>query len=462
MIDAIQETTLKGRKGFPVLSSNKYVRYLVFVVLYFAQGVPEGMTFLGIPAWLAMQGKTPMEIGSYLGIVSLPWSFKILIAPLMDRFTFLSMGRRRPWVLIGQSGLILSFINLSQVPDPLHHLTALTWAAFAVSFFGALQDVGTDGMAIDVIPHAEQAGANGLMWGAKIIGSSTSLVTGNWIINHYGFESAILTLSSIICVIIIFPLVFREREGEKILPWTHGEASHHASNLQLDSWKTILHSLWRVSKLQTSFVFAIALYLIHIGIGLFDAILPVFTIQGAGWTDTEYSRVLSPCNIVAGLLGMIAGGFMADHFNKKRMMMIYLAGIITIMLGMSMLKPYWHSAALITGFIVTYNLLYVFLTIAIFATGMELCWKRVAASQFTLYMTIANLGRASGGSLLGPLRNLLDWQYLFSVIAFFALLMFLLIRQMHMHRHHDRVEVMEEDFKSHGIRVGELETDLPR
>ena len=73
---------------------------------------------------------------------------------------------------------------------------------------------------------------------------------------------AILTLSSVVCVIIIFPLMFRERTGEKFLPWTHGEASHQTSSLQIDNWYKILHSLWSVFKLHTSFTFAICLYII--------------------------------------------------------------------------------------------------------------------------------------------------------------------------------------------------------
>ena len=156
---------------------------------------------------------------------------------------------------------------------------------------------------------------------------------------------------------------------------------------------------------------------------------------------------------------------MADHFNKKRMMTIYLAGIVVVMICMSLLKPYWSSSFVIAGFIVLYYLLYVFLTIAIFATGMELCWKRVAASQFTLYMTIANLGRASGGGLLGPLRSNFEWEFIFPFIALLALTMLILVRQMYMHRHHDRLEVLESDFKATEparISPGELLTDLPR
>ena len=74
-------------KTLPALSEHKTLRYFCFAILYVAQGIPEGMTYFGIPAWLAMNGKSAADIGAYVAVIGIPWSFKMLIAPLMDRFT---------------------------------------------------------------------------------------------------------------------------------------------------------------------------------------------------------------------------------------------------------------------------------------------------------------------------------------------------------------------------------------
>ncbi len=427
----------------PALSEHAFTRYFSFVALYFAQGIPEGMTFFGIPAWLAMNGKSPMEIGGYVAIVGIPWSFKILVAPLMDRFTFLAMGRRRPWVLLGQLGLIGSFIAMALVPDPLNNLLLLKLAAFFVSFFGAFQDVATDGMAIDIVPVNQQARANGLMWGSKTIGVSLSLFAGNWLTNHYGFASAILCLSAAVFLIMLVPLLFRERPGEKLLPWTRGKISPLASNMQLNSWSKIVKSVTKVFFMPASFLFGIAVFLVNMLFGLMDTLLPVFTIQGAGWTDTGYSRVFSIANIVAGLLGMLAGGVLADYFGKKRMMTMYLLGIIVLVVLMSYAKAWWGTTWLITGFIILYYILYVFMTIAIFATGMMLCWNRVAATQFTLYMAISNLARATGAGLLGPLKESMPWELLILSTASCAFAMLLIVQLLQLRKHEGRLVVLE-------------------
>jgi MFS transporter, PAT family, beta-lactamase induction signal transducer AmpG len=434
-----------NRSTFPSLSEHTFLRYLSFSVLYVAQGIPEGMTFFGIPAWMAMNGKSVTEIGGFVAVVGIPWSLKILIAPLMDRFTFLAMGRRRPWVLVGQLGLIISFIAMAFVPDPLNNINLLMVAGFLISFFGAFQDVAVDGMAIDIVPIDQQARANGLMWGAKTIGISASLAAGNWIIHKYCFEYAVLCLASIISIIILMPLFLRERPGEKILPWSRGSASAINLTMQLESWGQIFKSLVKVFFLPGSLLMGSAFFIIQMGFGLIHTLLPVFTIQAVGWTDQEYAHVFSITSIVAGFLGMLAGGALADLFGKKRMITIYLICMILLVAAMAFFRIYWSNAFLVTGFISTYITLWVFLSVAVFATGMELCWKRVAATQFTLYMAISNLGKAVGSGLLGPLHKVMDWEYVILSFAGFAIVMLVLVQFLRLNKHLDRIEILEQD-----------------
>lgn len=92
----VQTIPLQKSNTLPALSENTFLRYFHFIALYFAQGIPEGMLIMGIPAWMAMNGKTPGEIASFAIVAVLPWSFKFIVAPMMDRYTYLPMGRKRP------------------------------------------------------------------------------------------------------------------------------------------------------------------------------------------------------------------------------------------------------------------------------------------------------------------------------------------------------------------------------
>ncbi len=343
-----------------------------------------------------MNGKSALEIAAYVGVIGIPWSFKILIAPLMDRWTFLAMGRKRPWVLFGQLGLIISFLGIGLIPDPLNNAFGLMAAGFFISFFGAFQDVATDGMAVDVIPVNEQARANGLMWGTKTVGISASLIIGTWLINTVGFSIAISSLSIAVAAIMFFPIYFTERSGEKLMPWTPGAVSSESKQTQLESLIHIFKSLYKVVSLKSSVVFAVGSFVIGIMFGIVDTLLPIFTIQELGWTNTSFSNAFSITTVIGGFLGMFIGGYMVDYFGKIKMLSVYLSLLIILIAVFAFMTDLWSNNIVIYAFITSYYTLYTFLCIAVFASAMHLCWKTVAATQFTLYMALSNMGRAAG------------------------------------------------------------------
>ncbi len=435
---------MSGKKNS--LTENTFLRYFNFISLYLAQGIPEGMILFGIPAWMAMNGKTPGEIGSFVAAFSLPWSFKIIVAPLMDRFSYLPMGRRRPWVLFGQLGLIGSFIAMAFVPDPLNNLNLLMVAAFTIGFFGSFQDVATDGMAIDIIPVKQQARANGFMWGAKIVGSSSSLALGSWLLQLYGFSWSILMLSMAVCLIMLVPLFLRERPGEKLLPWTSGAASHETKKMQLESWSVIFKSLYSVFKLRNSLLLAFILFITQAAYNYLSTLLPIFTVKALGWTNLSYSQYFSAASLIGGIGGMLIGGFLIDKFGKLRMMNIYFFLIIVLTFGLAFMKVSWNSTWFISGFMIIYQVLYVFATIGIFAIAMEFCWKKVSASQFTLYMTLGNLGRIAGAKTIGPVKELLNWEYTILMFAILLGLAWLLLQFLSIQRQVSGIHKLESNY----------------
>ncbi len=433
--------TAEGK--FPALSQNAPLRYLTFSALYVAQGIPEGLLWFGIPAWLAMNGKSAAEIGAFVAILGLPWSFKILAAPMMDRFTFLAMGRRRPWILFGQLGLAASFMSMAFIADPLNNMFMLKLLGFFVGLFAVFQDIAVDGLAIDILPVDQQARANGLMWGSKTIGISASVAVGISIINAYSFFHAITLFSLFVFLIMFIPLFFRERPGEKRLPWTKGKVSEAAASIQLHSWKGLFKSLIKVFILPVSLMMGVAAFSFSIGRGMMDTVLPVLTVQELGWSDGEYSKIFAVINLISGILGMFVAGALIDFFGKVRMMSIYLVLLISLIVSAFFLRDYWDNRYIFIGFMGMFNTLIVFTTIAVFASAMQLCWKRISATQFTLYMAISNLGLATGAALLGPLKSFLAWEYVVLAYAVFAAFMLIAIQFLRFDKHTNRVAVLE-------------------
>ena len=435
----------KATKPYKIasLSDNTFLRYFNFIALYFAQGVPEGMLTFGIPAWMAMNGKSAGEIASFAVVTVLPWSLKFIVAPLMDRYTYLPMGRKRPWILLGQIGLVASCISMAFISDPLNNLNQLMIAGFMVSFFGAFQDVATDGMAVDIIPADQQAKANGLMWGSKIIGISLSLAAGSWLLNKYNFTTAILMLAVVIGIIMLVPLFLRERQGEKITPWSSGEASTETKILQVESWRQIFQSLYSVFRLRNSLIIALILFLSQGGFKYVSTLLPIFTVKELGWTNVAYSNYFATAKLFGGIAGMLIGGILIDKFGKKRMMNFYFLGSVFFIIVLVFSKTYWDNRNFIFAFMVVQNVLFTFASIGIFAIAMQCCWKKVSASQFTLFMTIANLGQMTFAALIGPIRENSSWQISLFAFAIIIALAWFVLQFLNIDKQIERVAELE-------------------
>lgn len=428
----IMQTTLtiqqRKKRILPALAENKLLRYFNFIALYFAQGVPEGMLAFGIPAWMAMNGKTPGEISAFAIIIVLPWSFKFIAAPMMDRYTYLPMGRKRPWVLLGQLGLVLSCIYMAYIPDPLNNLDQLMIAAFFVSCFGAFQDIATDGMAVDLIPGDQQAKANGLMWGSKVIGISVSLAACGMILNKYDFKTAMLTVAVTIGIIMLVPAFLRERDGEKLAPWSKGKASSDTQNLQLNNWRAIFKSLFKVFTLRNSLLIALLLFISQGASKYMSTLLPIFTVKELGWTNVEYSNYYASAKLIGGILGMVIGGILIDRYGKKQMINIYFFSFIIFASIFSFSKIYWADKSFIFAFMIAQNIIFTLSCIAVFAVAMQCCWKKISASQFTLYMTIANMGQMTFAGFIAPMTENFNWQSSLLAFAVFIALAWIVLQ----------------------------------
>ena len=132
----------------------RFHRFVVVTLLGFASGLPLALSGQAMQAWLAMEGLDVATIG-FLSLVGLPYTFKFLWAPLMDRFDLPWLGRRRGWLVLTQlvlAGLLVAMASTS----PTDATRAFALLAVAVAFFSASQDVVIDAYRTDVLPGAER------------------------------------------------------------------------------------------------------------------------------------------------------------------------------------------------------------------------------------------------------------------------------------------------------------------
>src|SRR5512138_1362428 len=101
-------------------------RLAVMLPLGFASGLPLALTGGTLQAWMTVEGVDLKTIGIF-ALVGLPYTWKFLWAPLMDRYVPPWLGRRRGWILITQFALMAG-IAFMGATDP----KAAPWALAAL------------------------------------------------------------------------------------------------------------------------------------------------------------------------------------------------------------------------------------------------------------------------------------------------------------------------------------------
>jgi len=426
------------------LSESRLLRFSSFTIFYIAQGLPIGLITVALPAWLAENNVSTAQIASFIAITGLPWGFKLLVGPLMDRFSFLAMGRRRPWVIGAQFGLLIAMVAMSFVPDPINNIFLLTTAGFFVNVFAAMQDVAVDGMAIDTLPENERGRANSFMAFGQVAGYSLSGAFCAMMLIQFGLYGATLTLAAGIALIFIWGIIVRERKGEKVMPWSTGQASKRSLDLQADSWLSIFNDLRKVLFLPTSLLLILITFLWRASDGFWLVGAPVIVVQDLHFESTTYSYWTSICTGIAAILGLFLGPVI-DKIGARKVFIGALAILAFVYLLIGSSVQYWQSSAFLLGVLIIHSIVTQGCFISFIALHMSICWDKVSATQFAIYMAWSNLARSIGASIYGEINPNLEAGQQFFIMGGIVAIAAGLLLMVKVQQHRKRIDEIKDD-----------------
>lgn len=420
---------MTGPRSFPALEDSHAHLYHALVLQYFVQGLPLGLFTIAVPAYLAQAGLGAAAIGSFLGLSFLPWTLKLLWAGALDRWTYLPMGRRRPWLLLAQAGMLASTLAMLAIDDPVAGIDLLTALCALLNLFVALQDLATDALAVDLVPASEQSRANGLMWGAKTVGAAAAAAGGAWLLAGSGLQAALAPLAVLTALALLVSLAFRERQGERLLPWTEGSSSRLAEQVQPRQWRDVGNALRVAALTRTSLQVTSASFVYHVALGLMAAALPVFAVHDLGWSALGFSQLLASSRLFAGLFVLAFAGLLAAQLGPRTLLLAG-GGLMVLTVGSFAAFPgLWSFTPAMTVLLFAYKALATLLIVVFMAVSMRLCWKAISALQFALYTGVGNLGLATGPLLFAPIQSGLGYGAVFLVSAALCLAMIAILRR---------------------------------
>ena len=201
------------------LIENQFRRLVSLCVLYLAQGLPAGFTYVAFVAYLSDNGTPPEEIAILFATIALPWTFKFVWGPVIDLLVIPEYGRRRPWILFAQSGMVISLATILFVPNIIDKIALVTILLFIHNLFSSLQDVSVDALAVDVLQPDEVAKANGMMFATKRGGMILGGAVFGMLVPTFGIKFVIMIQIPLLILIMLLPLFLREKPENKLFPW---------------------------------------------------------------------------------------------------------------------------------------------------------------------------------------------------------------------------------------------------
>lgn len=426
-----------------ILAESRNLRFFSFAVFYFSQGIPIGLISIALPAWLVEQGVSAGEIATLAAISMLPFGFKLIVGPVMDRFSFLPMGRRRPWVIGAQFGMVIAMLSMSLVPDPANNLMMLTWLAFFVNTCTAMQDVAVDGMAIDVLPTQERGRANAFMAFGQVSGYALIGAISASMLIAFGLAGTSLLLAIVTGTIFLLAVRVRERTGERLLPFSAGETSPRSLELQAADWRSIFVNLIKVMFLPASLLLIAVIFCWRVADGFWLVAAPVIAVQDLGFASTTYAQWTAIASLTAAGIGLLFGP-LVDRHGAERILLVGFCGSGLVYFltaaGGSLWTTAWFPALILFAHAFFNQVVF----ISFIATSMGLCWTKVSATQFAIYMAWANLARSIGAGIYGEAEPILTATQEFMVMGGVSLIAAALLLKLSLARHTASITALDE------------------
>jgi MFS transporter, PAT family, beta-lactamase induction signal transducer AmpG len=382
-------------------------RILICVFTGFASGMPLYVLLQLVPAWLRDEGVSLAEIGLF-ALVGIPYTWKFMWAPLMDRWVPPFLGRRRGWMIVCQIALLLS-IGLMGAYQPAQSTWLIAWFAVAVAFFSASQDVVLDAYRREILPDAELGLGNSVHVQAYRI---SSLVPGSLALilaDILPWSSVFWITGGFMAVGIILTLVIDEPDTEAppVMGLRAAVVAPFAEYLQRKGWRGLL--------LVLGFMF-----LYKIGDNMATALATPFYLD-MGFSKTQIGLVAKHAALWPAIIGGLLGGVVMIRLGINRSLWLFGVVQLVSILGFAVLASAGDVIWLLAA-VISFEYLGVGMGTAAFTAFIARETSKVfAATQFALFTALASLPRTFANASTGIIVEQTGWVNFFLLCAVLAL-----------------------------------------
>lgn len=393
----------------PAASWRQYLnrRMLICVFLGFTSGLPLFILLSLLQAWLAKSGLNVKTLGLF-ALVMFPYTWKFVWSPLMDRFHFGRIGRRRGWMFFTQLLLFFGIGGMGML-DPLTEVGTIAFMASVVAFLSASQDIAIDAYRREILPdeelglgsaiHVNAYKLSGMVPGALslVLADRMPWATVFWV-------TAAFMLPGLLCSLLV-----KEPKVYGAPPKTLSQA------VALPFREFIARGGWRNALWVLGFIF-----LYKLGDSMATALATKFYID-LGFSMTEIGVVSKTTSLWASVAGGILGGIWMVKLGINRGLWVFGVLQAVPILGFAWLAHVGASLSVLAAVIGLEAFGVGLGTTAFVAYIMRETDPRYTATQFALFTSLMAVPRTFVNSSVGYIVAETGWLNFFLICFVLAL-----------------------------------------
>ena len=388
-------------------------RMLICVFTGFSSGLPLYLLLNLVPAWLYTEGISIKAIG-LLALMQIPYIWKFLWSPLLDRFALPRLGRRRGWMAATQILLLMLIAGLGLF-SPSTDLQAIVVLATLLSFVSATQDIALDAYRRELLPDHELGLGNSVHVNAYriagLVPGSLSLILAD----HLPWGDVFAITALFMLPGLAMTLLVSEKVSRGGTPRTLREAV-------VEPFREFLNRAgWREALLMLAFIFFYKL-----GDSLCTALATPFYLS-MGFAKSEIGLVAKHAGLWPAVIGGLLGGLWMVKLGINRA--LWLFGVVQLVSIFGFAWLAWLGPNMVVGaeqlmqlaLVIGFEALGVGLGTAAFVAFIARATNPLyTATQYALFSSLAAVPRTLINSGAGYLVERMGWFSFFLLCAVLA------------------------------------------
>jgi len=380
-------------------------RMLICILIGFSSGLPLYFLLQLVPAWLRREGVDLTTIG-FIGLALLPYSWKFLWSPLVDRFSLKFMGRRRTWMMGSQLLLLVAMAGIGQF-SPQNSLNAIIWASLVIAVFSATQDIAIDAYRREILPDIELGIGNSFYVNAYrvagLVPGGLALIMADYLSWPLVFlMTAAFMAPGIICTALVSE------------PTIQGGAPTSLRQAIVEPFR----EFFTRDSVRSSILILAFMLLYKFGDSLATALITPFYID-VGFTNTQIGAVAKLVGFWSMIIGGFIGGVVMIKIGINRALWLFGFVQFASIFGFVLLNEVGNNIYVL-GLAVCFEYLGVGLGTAAFVAFIaSQTNKKFSATQFALFSSFFAIPRSFTGVIAGYIVETLGlgWSIFFLISA---------------------------------------------